>query len=134
MNEISLPYHLILPALISIWFLGFLVIRRRRIYSKRKWVFISSILFFSIYLFIVGGATFEDIYAKWNLNQYDLNKDGLFSGNELTADMREAMRRLTNDIGRNFSFLTGLIFSGAISMFVLISGLFLEFINLSKRH
>ncbi len=134
MSEISLPHHLIFPCLISALVLFILILLRKRIYSKWKWIWISSTLFFAIYLFIVAGASYSDIQAKRNLIQFDLNHDGLFTGDEITTDMKEAINRLTNDIRRNFSFISGLFFSAAISFMVFIGGLFLEFINLSKRH
>jgi len=135
MNEISLPYHLIIPSLISILVLGVLILNRKRLYANRKWkwFWISTTIFFGIYLLIVGGATYSDIYAQWNLNQYDLNKDGLFSGSEITDKQKEAMRSLISDTGRNFSIITGLIFSGIVSLFVLIGGKALEYLNSKKK-
>jgi len=124
MNEITLPYHLLIPSLISILILGILILKRKKLFvkGKRQWFWISAMLFFGIYFLIVGGATYSDIYAQWNLNQFDLNKDGLFSGSEITTDQKEAMRNLTSDVGRNFSFITGLVFSGIISLLVLVGG------------
>lgn len=134
MNEIILPYHLIIPSLISILVIGILILKRKSLYAngKWKWFWISITVFFGIYLLIVGGATYSDIYAQWNLNQYDLNKDGVFSGSEITDNQKEVMKNLINDTGRNFSFITGLIFSGTISLFILIGGKTIEFLN-SKR-
>ena len=54
-------------------------------------------------------ATFDDIYYQWDLNRYDLDKDGMFSGEEITDQQNEAMRKLTSDTGRNFSFITGFV-------------------------
>ncbi len=79
-------------------------------------------VFLLAYLFIVGSATYDDIYYQWDLNRYDLNKDGLFSGQEITEDQKAAMQRLINDVGRNFSFITGLIFAGVISTMVYLFG------------
>jgi len=70
----------------------------------------------AIYLIIVGGALYLDTYYQWDLNKYDLDKDGFFgSPNETTPDQKLAMQRLTNDLGRNLSFITGLVFSGIVS-------------------
>lgn len=71
-------------------------------------------VFLAVYLFVVGGATYDDIYYQWDLNRYDLDKDGLFGGEEITEEQKAAMQRLINDVGRNFSFITGFIFAGAI--------------------
>ncbi|MBC3846419.1 hypothetical protein H8K90_08510 [Winogradskyella echinorum] len=134
MNEITLPYHLIIPSIISILILGIIFLKRKRIFGigKLKWFWISLTVFFLFYLFIVGGATFDDIYAQWNSNKFDLNQDGFFSGNEITPEQQEAMRNLTSDTGRNFSFITGLIFSGIIALFVYGIGKITELIKKKK--
>ena len=69
----------------------------------------------SCYAFLVGGATYIDMYYQWDLNRYDLDKDGFFGGQEITKEQKAAMSKLVNDTGRNFSFITGLIFSFFIS-------------------
>lgn len=89
---------------------------------KKRRLWTSVIVFLVFYLFIVGGATCTDIYYQWDLNRYDLNKDGLFSGNEITKEQQEAMQRLTNDTGRNFSFITGLLFAFPISLMTYLIG------------
>ncbi len=79
-------------------------------------------VFLVAYLFIVGNATYDDIYYQWDLNRYDLDKDGIFGGQEITKDQEAAMRRLTNDVGRNFSFVTGFIFAFILSGTVYLFG------------
>ena len=79
-------------------------------------------VFLVLYLFIVGSATYEDIYYQWDLNRYDLDKDGFFGGQEVTKDQEAAMQRLTSDVGRNFSFVTGFIFALMISGTVYVVG------------
>lgn len=73
-------------------------------------------VFLFLYLFIVGSATYNDIYYQWDLNQYDLDKDGFFVGKEVTKEQQEAMEKLSNDLGRNFSLITGLLFAFPISL------------------
>ena len=136
MNEITLPYHLLIPTIISILILTILFIKRKRIFriGKWKWFWISLTVFFAFYLFIVGGATYSDIYAQWNLNKFDLNKDGMFSGIEITPEQNEAMRNLTSDTGRNFSFITGIILSGIIALFVFGIGKITEYIKKKQNY
>ncbi len=135
MNEITLPYHLVTPAIISILILGVIILKRKQIFANRKlkWFWISLIVFFLLYLFVVGRVIYDDIYAQWYLNKFDLNQDGVFSGNELTVEQEEAMNNLTNDIGRNFSFITGLFFAGIIAIFVFISGKLFEYIKVKRK-
>ena len=124
MNEITIPYHLAIPSIFCVIGLLIILIRRKKLFadSKRKVFWISVTVFLILYLFFVGSATYDDIYYQWDLNRYDLDKDGSFSGKEITQEQIEAQFRLTNDVGRNFSFVTGLIFSAVISLVVFIVG------------
>jgi len=124
MTPITIPNHLFIPALISLILFLLILIRWITIFSrsKKKTVWVSILFFLMIYTIIVGSATFEDIYCQWDLNKYDLNMDGFFSGNEINTNQQAAYDRLINDLGRNFTVFTGLIFSGVISLFVFIIG------------
>ena len=66
---------------------------------------------------IVGNALFHNIYNEVNLNKYDLNNDGIFSGEEITADQLKASEALIRDNAGSFSFITGLIFAFIVSLF-----------------
>ena len=122
MNEISLPYHLIIPSLISILILGTIILKRKKLFANRKWkwFWISTIIFFGIYLLIGGGATYVEISSELALRKFDLNGDGMFNGAEITPELKVAQNKVISDTGRNFSFITGLIFSGIITFFVFI--------------
>lgn len=122
MDEITLPYHLAIPTIICVVGLVIILIYRKRLFSKNKLFWTSLIIFLVLYLFIVGSATYDDIYYQWDLNRYDLDKDGMFGGEEITAEQEEAMRKLTSDTGRNFSFIIGFVFASIISTVVYILG------------
>ncbi|MDO6814009.1 hypothetical protein [Tenacibaculum soleae] len=124
MNEISLPYHLIIPSLISILILGTIILKRKKLFANRKWksFWISTIIFFGIYLLIVGGATYADISSEMALRKFDLNGDGMFNGAEITPELKVALNKVSSDTGRNFSFITRLIFSGIITFFIFLIG------------
>ncbi len=136
MTEISLPYHLIIPSLISILILGAIILKRKKLFvnGRWKWFWISTTIFFGIYLFIVGEATYSDLYCQWTVNKFDLNQDGFFSGEEITPEQQKAMKNLINDIGRNFSFITGVFFSGIVSLFIFIGGKIVEYISLNTKN
>ena len=123
MDEITIPYHLAIPTIICVFCLSTIVFKRKKLFSKNRILWISVTTFLIVYLFIVGNSTFDAIYYQWDLNRYDLNKDGMFGGKEITEAQKEAMRKLTSDTGRNFSFITGFIFAFIISSFVYIIGL-----------
>jgi hypothetical protein len=122
LNEITIPYHLATPTIICIIGLIAILVYRKRLFTKSKLFWTSLTVFLVFYLFIVGSATFDDIYYQWDLNRYDLDKDGMFGGKEITAEQEEAMRKLTSDTGRNFSFITGFVFALIISTAIYISG------------
>ena len=50
----------------------------------------------------------------------------MFGGKELTKEQNEAMRKLTSDTGRNFSFNRGLIFALIISVTIFICGIVIK--------
>lgn len=131
MYEINLPDHLIIPSTISILILILIFYRRKQLFKKgkRKWFWISLTVFFIVYFLIVGGAAYSDISFKLTLRKFDLNGDGIFNGDEITTEQRKAMRNVISDTGRNFSVITGFIFSGIIAFFVFIIGKIMEFIK-----
>ncbi|MEL6471047.1 MAG: hypothetical protein AAFQ74_15060 [Cyanobacteria bacterium J06623_4] len=121
MSPVTVPYHLVIPAAFCAVCLAMIVVGRRRLFGRRRgrrWLWISIVVFLSVYLLIVGSAAVEDVYAQWDLNRYDLDGDGFFGGAELTKQQAEAMARLVNDVGRNFSVITGLLFSFVVSVTV----------------
>jgi len=122
LSEITIPYHLAIPTIICIVGLGTILFSRERLFKKDKWLWTSATVFLAAYLFVVGNATFDDIYYQWDLNRYDLDQDGFFGGQEITKDQEAAMQRLTNDVGRNLSFVTGFIFALFISGTVYLFG------------
>ena len=122
MDEITIPYHLAIPAIICVVGLVLILIYYKRLFSKNKLFWTSLTVFLALYLFIVGSAIYDDIYYQWDLNRYDIDKDGMFGGEEIKPEQEEAMRKLTSDTGRNFSFITGFIFALVISIAVYFSG------------
>lgn len=85
MDEITIPYHLATPTIICIVALVIIFIYRKKLFLKNKLFWISLTVFLVLYLFIVGSATYGDIYYQWDLNRYDLDKDGMFGGEEITG-------------------------------------------------
>ena len=85
--------------------------------SKTKWltcIFISSVICYFCVLFSVWSI---DWHYKYELDKFDLDGDGIFSGEELTPEMDKAMKRLTNDTGRTFAPITGAIISPIYNVF-----------------
>lgn len=122
MDPITLPYHLIIPSLVTLAMLIWTLIIKNRSFKKNPLTWICIIIFLLLYLLVVGSAAYDDIYYQIKLNEYDLNQDGLFSGDEVTDDMKEAMHHLVSDTGRNFSFITGFISSGIVTLSIYIIG------------
>ena len=122
MNEITIPYHLVLPSIVCLIGLLAITISRRKLLSKNKLLWISIITFLIIYLFIVGTSSYYAIYYQWDLNRYDLDKNGVFNAAEITDAQQIAISKLISDTRRNFSFITGFIFALIISITVYIFG------------
>ena len=122
MDEITIPYHLAIPTIISLVGLGSIIFYHKKLFAKNKLLWTSVTVFLVLYSLIVGNATFDAFYYQWDLNRYDLDKDGMFGGTEITEEQNAAMVKLTNDTGRNFAFITGFIFALIISTTVYISG------------
>jgi energy-coupling factor transporter transmembrane protein EcfT len=134
MNPITIPYHLAIPSLVCILLLILIGFKRKKLFRQKKWIWISITIFLLLYIAIVGSATYVDVLYQWELNKYDLDKDGFFGGIEITDAQKKAMFRLTSDTGRNLSFITGLIFSFIISTAIYLSGLFLEKVKTSYNN
>ena len=128
MTPISIPQHLLIPALISLVLILVILIRLKWIFknSKNKSIWIGIITFLVIYMIMLGFALYDDFYFLWDSNKYDLNMNVIFENSEINSDQQAAYQRLINDTGRNFAVFTGLIFSGIISLFVILIGLGIE--------
>lgn len=118
MEPIAIPYHLLLPVIACVVFLSLILIRRKELFSnyKKQSLWITATILIAFYGLIVGVAAFEDAYAQWDVNRYDLNSDGFFSGEEVTEEQEAAMFRLTSDVGQNLAMLTGLIFTALMAL------------------
>lgn len=122
MEKIEIPYHLIIPSIIS--FIGLLLIffNRKKLFKKKRIFWVSVSVFFILYLIIVGKAFYDSIFYQLELHRLDLNNDGFFNENELTEELNAVMKKQNNDVGRNFSFITGFVFSLLISLLVYVFG------------
>ncbi|MFH6987869.1 hypothetical protein ACHRVW_09000 [Flavobacterium collinsii] len=111
--------HILFPIIIAFLCLIFLIYKREEvIYKTNKNLFIAFLIFFITYLIVVGSALFHNIFNEINLNKYDLNNDGIFSGEEITADQLKASEALIRDSAGSFSFVTGLIYAFLVSFFL----------------
>ncbi len=131
MEKINLPYHLVIPSLISILILGIIILKRKRLFvnGKRKWFWISTTVFFVIYLLIVGMTTYVDLDCQWTVNKFDLDGNGIFTNEELTPEAEKAIGNLIHDTGRNLSFIFGIFQAGIISLFVFIAGKIFDYLK-----
>jgi len=122
MNEINIPYHLLIPFLISFLFSLLLILAywKWRYKIKRKSLWLSLIVFFITYAFFVGIAFYDDISIQIKLNTFDLNHDGLFTGNEITKEQKIVFGKLINDTGRNMIVFFAIILSGISSIFTFV--------------
>ena len=104
--------------------MGLIVIlfNHKKLFGRNKVAWISVTVFLVLYLLIVGRATYDDIHYQFEMNRLDLDKDGLFGQNEMTKEFNNVMSNVSNDTGRNFSFITGFFFALIISIAVYVLG------------
>lgn len=115
MSPITIPFHLLIPTVVSLAAFIFLLIKRNSLRRKNKMLFKAGLIFFFSYALLVGNALGHDIYYQLDVNRYDLNQDGVFSASETTPAQALAMERLTNNHTRNVSFLHAFAVSLALS-------------------
>ena len=82
------------------------------------------------YAFIVLSVWSIGWHYEYELNKYDYDGDGMFSGDEINPDMEKAMDRLTNDTGRTFAPITAAIVSPLYNSFWFVLFTFLKIILL----
>lgn len=116
MEATSLPYHLLIPAAVSFVLVFLLFFTRKRIFRKRKILWISLLVFFSCYLFICGVAAYDVINIQIESAKYDLNKNGVYEESELTEEAKHVLSKISNDTGRNFAIVTGFVFALILSI------------------
>ena len=133
MDEITIPYHLAIPTVLCLIGIIAILVNRKRLFTKNKLLWTSITIFLVLYFVIVSKSTFDDMYYQWDLNRYDLDKDGMFGGVEITTEQSKAMQKLTSDTGRNFSFITGFIFAFIISAIFFIFGKIITGIKTIKK-
>ena len=94
-------------------FLFIFYINNLRLKGKFKLSINKIALFSSLltYIIIVASASYLNLKYQSELDAFDLNKDGLFSGNEINEEQQKAMRKVISDTGRNFAPFTGILIS-----------------------
>ena len=126
MNEITIPYHLLIAIVLTLIGLGSAFYYRKKRFATNNLLWISTTVFLLLYLMIVGTAAYYTVFYQWDLKRFDLDKNGFFNGIEITAEQRESMRKVTNDTGRNLSFLSGLVLAFIVASTVYILGKFIS--------
>ena len=120
MENITVKKHLVIALIFAILFLIFSFK-----YKYKRKLLIN--LFLGTYILIIAYVILYDIYLQNNLNSFDIDNNGFFSGSEITIEQKKAMQKLSSDTGRNFSFITGLFYSA------ILSGIIYKFIGITKK-
>ena len=127
-------YHEILPVLISVFGIFILILVRKKV-PKRSYLFslwVSGIVFFSVYIFLILSTAMLDAHYWAEYNSYDLNGNGSMDKSERTKGFQEAQRKVVSDTARNFVYITGVIISMLVSTTVLIVGIIGTYIKLRR--
>jgi len=91
-----------------VFYLNSLRLKGKLKLSINKIALLSSLL---TYIIIVASASYLSFKYQSELDAFDLNNDGLFSGNEINEEQQKAMQKVISDTGRNFAPFTGILFS-----------------------
>ncbi len=145
MSSVTIPFHLALPALLSLIFLLIIYFKRGKLLKPEKkkrrksrsfikrfwrenkvWFWRSSIIFLLVYLYVVSDATYRDIQHQLEIKKYDLDGDGFFSEEEMTREERESFHLKTFDFKRNLAFVTGIFYAFVASLPFFIIGIILQ--------
>jgi len=118
--------------------LAFPIVSSVRLVWRRKsqigawliWAVFSSV---GCYVLLISSVQLTEIHLENELNQFDLDGNGLFSGEEITPEMSEAMKAVTHDTGRTFAPITGLVTCPVYSGFWHVA-VGLPFIFISRRN
>jgi len=82
-----------------------------------SWI-ISAVITSIVFYFVMQlGVHAIRIEKRWNLDQYDLNNDGIFSAEEWTPQAEAAMDDFATDTGLTFAPFTGLFIAPIYSVF-----------------
>lgn len=94
-------------------FLFIFYLNRLRLKGNSKLSINKIALFSSLLTYIktVASTSYLNLKYQSELDAFDLNKDGLFSGNEINEEQQKAMRKVISDTGRNFAPFTGILIS-----------------------
>lgn len=87
------------------------VANRKLFVNRFNNLFISAVAAFLVYIFILVNVVYINHKLSLELAAFDLNGDGLFSGEEITPAQEEVMSRVISDTGRIFAPFTGAVFS-----------------------
>ena len=85
--------------------------------EEPNWIVYFIISVILSYALIVLSVWSMGRHYQYELNKYDYNSDGMFSGEEITPEMEKAMDRLTHDTGRTFAPITAAIVSPLYNSF-----------------
>ena len=120
MENITVKKHLVIALIFAILILIY------SFKSKHKRKLLIN-LFLGTYIVIIAYIIFYDIYLQYYLNNFDIDKNGFFNGDEITTEQKKAMQKLSSDTGRNFSFITGLFYSA------ILSGILYKLVGITKK-
>jgi hypothetical protein len=81
----------------------------RRHTKVGQWILWAALASAGCYVLLMLSVQATEFHLENKLVRYDLNGDGMFSGEELKPEMKRAMDDVTNDTGRSLAPITGLI-------------------------
>lgn len=104
--------------------------RIHRPYSKSMWR--STLLLFALYFLVLTYVEIRWYYIREYATSFDLNNNGFIDWEETNPESQDALKKTTNDTGRNFAFMTVGIFSFALSFIYLLFDVAITFLRVKK--
>lgn len=133
MNIIQPRLHLVIVTIITFFLLVILFCYRRKMLSGNKWLFYYGIIFLSIYFIVVSVATYQDLSLKLALQNFDLNGNGFFDGEEITFKQNQAMTKLYSDTARTLSPITDLMLAATVTIAVVLVKILFDYFKLQTH-
>lgn len=127
-----MPFHNIVLCFLCLFVIVYIIWSRKSIFPKRRWLWIAITTFIISYLFIILYTSYLDTSYQNELNSFDLNKDGLFTGEEINFNQKEALAKVGNDTARNLVPISGLLYAFLLALPIFVGGQIYEKVRKTK--
>lgn len=101
-------FQLVFFLLVQCGFSSSLLFFKRRNLSNKQVAFYSSLFFL---LSLIAWAVIVQSMLRNELNAFDLNNDGFFTGTEITTEQQQALKKVSSDTHLRVAPLAAIVYS-----------------------